>query len=295
MQFVRVDPAILGLVQLLKLGNLRTAQAHHHVHFDVELELVLQQVHDAVLQKLVVARLLVLQAQSAAYGAMQVQVVLHHHHVPKVHQEQDDRLPHLNPVGRDEAEKHRKHNQPEGIVGAVAEERPPLELQGLGGGHGAHADDKQHVEHRRAHDGPEPHRALGEGANQGREQLRGGSSRRHERRPGHVVVNVPPLHQRLQCRNKVLVAHDGERKKHVQHPKGEQHQGSVVELVAVEHPSSKQRVVFGVACVGACLVVLRSPQQPAPRAVGTGSFPRPTDNAVTKHAHLSHNEYCSRN
>ena len=92
-------------------------------------------------------------------GALGGGVDLHEEDVGDVGEEEDQGLPPEDDLVEEEDD---EGEEGDGVEGAVAEERPPGEVQHRLGEQGAHADHEEDVEDGRAHDRPDAHvcRAL---------------------------------------------------------------------------------------------------------------------------------------
>lgn len=142
-------------------------------------------------------------------------IVLHEHDVADVEEEQDQRLPPVDDVIREEDDE-----QSEGrtVEADVTEERPPGELQHVVAEQGAHADDKKDVEDGRTDDGANAHVTIGdENADDAGEELGGAAAGGHEGGARHVRRYGQLLRDDAEWRHEELVTHDSQRHEHVRH------------------------------------------------------------------------------
>mmetsp|Transcript_62514 Transcript_62514/g.125221 ORF Transcript_62514/g.125221 Transcript_62514/m.125221 type:complete len:263 (-) Transcript_62514:277-1065(-) len=139
----------------------------------------------------------------------------HEAHVAQVHDEQAHGLPPHDGLPVPISEEPSHHRQSHHVPHAVAEERPPRELQQLFAEDGAAPNHEQHVEHRGADDGADAHVRAIERADEAGEELWCGAPRRHQGGPRHVVPYVVPLLDHFERGHKVLVAHNRQGTEHV--------------------------------------------------------------------------------
>mmetsp|Transcript_8283 Transcript_8283/g.27263 ORF Transcript_8283/g.27263 Transcript_8283/m.27263 type:complete len:438 (+) Transcript_8283:734-2047(+) len=158
-------------------------------------------------------------APAALDPGLDLLVLRHEADVADVEHELQRRLPvGYRADGRPDEPK-RQSRQSQNIIRAVARQRPPRQLERRELGrrhHGAHADDEEHVEDGGPDDGAEADGAALERADERRGELGRGPARRHERRAGDVVAEVPLFGDDLQRGDEELVADDGDADEEVQ-------------------------------------------------------------------------------
>lgn len=96
---------------------------------------------------------------------LQLNVFRHDKHVAEIGEEKDQRLPELDLKGRcwvGPAKEQGEETEGEDVVARIARKWPPRQYEHLFGEDGAHADDKEDVEHGRADDGSKADIGLGQ-------------------------------------------------------------------------------------------------------------------------------------
>lgn len=142
-------------------------------------------------------------------------VPLHGEHIESIGQQQQQALPPGNEAIQEEDD---EHGQVKDVEGDITEQGPPGEIEDLPREKGAGADNKKDVEDSRAHDGTDTHIAVGDkDANERSEELRGGASGGHEGGPSHILRDLQLVCDDSQGWDKVLIAHNGQGHKHVDH------------------------------------------------------------------------------
>lgn len=110
-------------------------------------------------------------AELLLHPELNLLVPLHGEHVESISQQQQQAFP---PGDEAIQEEENEHGQVKDVEGDITEQGPPGEIEDLPGEKGTGANDKKDVEHSRAHNGPNPHIAVGnEDTNEGGKELRG--------------------------------------------------------------------------------------------------------------------------
>ena len=149
-------------------------------------------------------------------GMLYLYIELHKAHIGSVPTHQHNTLPPHDGIIQKEND---EHDQIDDVERHVPEQRPPGEMEHLSGEDGTHANHKQDVEDRWAHDGADANVAMWDkDTNQGGEEFRGRASCSHEGRSSHVVGDGQFVCNHSQGWNEELITHDGKGNKHVDHP-----------------------------------------------------------------------------
>mmetsp|Transcript_46540 Transcript_46540/g.120442 ORF Transcript_46540/g.120442 Transcript_46540/m.120442 type:complete len:215 (-) Transcript_46540:289-933(-) len=140
-------------------------------------------------------------------------VVVHDAAVHDVRRKQNRGLPDLDLLIHG---KHRQENEANDVVGTVAKERPPTQINGFLRDPATRTNDEEDVEHRGAYDGAETNIVLRDsGTDERREELWGRAARRHERRPCDIRLDLPLFYHDLQRAGEVDVADSVQAEQHV--------------------------------------------------------------------------------
>lgn len=180
-------------------------------------------------------------AELLFHPELELLIPLHGEHIEGIGQQQQQAFPPDNEAVQEE---ENEHHQVKDVEGDVTEQGPPGKVEDLSGEEGTGADDKEDVEHSRAHNGADAHIAVGdEDANEGGEQLRGRASSSHERGTCHILRDLQLVRDDTQGWDEVLITHNGQGHKHIHHAKDVQKYPALLPLLHTEQ-------VWGVLCLG---------------------------------------------
>ena len=176
-------------------------------------------------------------------------IILHEEHIEEIHAEEEARLPPPDVVVNKEED---ECDEGDAVEGAVAEQRPPGQVQHGLAEQRAHPNHEEDVEHGGAHDGADTHvRERDEHSDDWGEQLGRRPAGSHEGGARHVLADPELLDDDVQWGDEELVADDGEGDEHVDDAEHVQRHGARGELVGAEEVGGEEWIwlrLGGVRC-----------------------------------------------